>query len=265
MGYFLMDNDLFDAAAKAGFSLVERAVLDCLLRYTRGFQRETCEASASFIAGYAGRSLRGIQQGIASLIRKGVILPAYRPGKATRWRIAPIEEWKGCEFPCGTVIDRGDKTVRTSYEEPFVPDTQNLAEPIRRDARTREEQREKKEEKLQRESTARPRKQACGLYENVYLTGEERSDFERKYPDAESRIDRLSSYLRETGKRYSDHYAVLCRWAREDGERPRKSPYAGGFGRGNLHLHEAEKRTYDIAAFDEMDFTNTLDFTGNSS
>ena len=120
-------------------------------------------------------------------------------------------------------------------------------------------------DKVQKESTeTRSPKRVFGLYENVLLTEAERSEFERRYSDAESRIDRLSTYLRETGKRYSDHYAVLCRWAKEDGKRPQRTP-CGGFHRGNLHLDEAEKRTYDIAAFDEMDFTNTLDFTGNTS
>ena len=264
MGYFLMDNDLFDAAAKAGFSLVERAVLDCLLRYTRGFQRETCEASASFIARYAGRSLRGIQQGIASLIRKGVILPAYRPGKATRWHIAPVEAWNCSEHSCVTGTTEGDETLRTPYEQKDETDTKFSAQPLRRDVHTREEQGENKD-KVQKESTeTRSPKRVFGLYENVLLTEAERSEFERRYSDAESRIDRLSTYLRETGKRYSDHYAVLCRWAKEDGKRPQRTP-CGGLHRGNLHLDEAEKRTYDIAAFDEMDFTNTLDFTGNTS
>jgi len=34
--------------------------------------------------------------------------------------------------------------------------------------------------------------------------------------DTGERIERLSGYLRQTGKRYKDHYATILNWARRE-------------------------------------------------
>lgn len=59
-----------------------------------------------------------------------------------------------------------------------------------------------------------------GLYNNVILTDAEFAQLEIDYPvDYKNMIENLSVYMRTRGKLYADHYAILCKWAREDQER----------------------------------------------
>lgn len=56
-----------------------------------------------------------------------------------------------------------------------------------------------------------------GEFKNVILTDEELEKLKEAYPsDYEAKIDRLSVYIKQTGKHYDNHYAVLTAWARED-------------------------------------------------
>ena len=62
-----------------------------------------------------------------------------------------------------------------------------------------------------------PARIAFGVYGNVLLTLEEYDALKSEYRDLSARIDRLSEYLRTSGKSYADHAAVIRKWAREDG------------------------------------------------
>ena len=75
------------------------------------------------------------------------------------------------------------------------------------------------------ESTpARPVKHKYGEYKNVLLTDEEVEKLQAEFPDLNNRIERLSSYVASTGKRYKSHYATIRNWARKDAEvRPNKA------------------------------------------
>lgn len=59
-----------------------------------------------------------------------------------------------------------------------------------------------------------------GEYSNVLLTDEELEKLKREFPDWEQRIERLSSYMKSTGKSYKDHLATIRNWARR--EKPAK-------------------------------------------
>lgn len=62
--------------------------------------------------------------------------------------------------------------------------------------------------------------QMYGEYKNVVLTLLELSELQKAYPqDWEGKINRLSTYLKQTGKKYNNHYAVLMAWAKEDAEK----------------------------------------------
>ena len=62
--------------------------------------------------------------------------------------------------------------------------------------------------------------QMYGEYKNVILTLLELAELQKAYPqDWESKINRLSTYLKQTGKKYDNHYAVLMAWAKEDAEK----------------------------------------------
>lgn len=55
-----------------------------------------------------------------------------------------------------------------------------------------------------------------GEYNNVLLTDEELEKLKDEYIDWEERIERLSSYVASTGKKYKSHYATIRNWARKD-------------------------------------------------
>lgn len=59
--------------------------------------------------------------------------------------------------------------------------------------------------------------QMYGEYKNVALTILELAELQKAYPqDWEQKINRLSSYIKQSGKRYDNHYAVIMAWAKED-------------------------------------------------
>ena len=67
---------------------------------------------------------------------------------------------------------------------------------------------------------SKPVKHKYGEYNNVLLTDEELEKLQAEFPDLASRIERLSSYVASTGKRYKSHYATIRNWARKDAEKP---------------------------------------------
>lgn len=62
----------------------------------------------------------------------------------------------------------------------------------------------------------KPVKHKYGEYNNVLLTDEELEKLKAEYFDYEERIERLSSYVESTGKKYKSHYATIRNWARKD-------------------------------------------------
>ncbi len=63
---------------------------------------------------------------------------------------------------------------------------------------------------------AKTTKHKYGEYNNVLLTDEELQKLKTEYSDFEERIERLSSYVASTGKKYKSHYATIRNWARKD-------------------------------------------------
>ena len=68
----------------------------------------------------------------------------------------------------------------------------------------------------------KPTKHKHGEYRNVLLTDEELEKLQDEYIDWEDKIERLSSYMASTGKKYKSHYATIRNWARKDSEKQKK-------------------------------------------
>ncbi len=64
-------------------------------------------------------------------------------------------------------------------------------------------------------------KHKYGEYDNVLLTDEEMEKLKKEFPDIDDRIEKLSSYVASTGKKYKSHYATIRNWAKRDKERPK--------------------------------------------
>ena len=56
-----------------------------------------------------------------------------------------------------------------------------------------------------------------GQYRNVLLTPSEYEQLRTDYPAyADAYVERLSEYMKSKGRSYSDHYATICSWLRQD-------------------------------------------------
>lgn len=60
------------------------------------------------------------------------------------------------------------------------------------------------------------KKYIYGEFKNVKLTQDELEKLKSKFPDYQDRIEKLSSYVASTGKRYSSHYATILNWSRKE-------------------------------------------------
>lgn len=77
-----------------------------------------------------------------------------------------------------------------------------------------------------RQNAQIPPSKMYGVYKNVILTDEELGKLKEAYPsDYEAKIDRLSVYIKQTGKHYDNHYAVLTAWAKEDETKNRSNAH----------------------------------------
>ena len=55
---------------------------------------------------------------------------------------------------------------------------------------------------------------SCGSFQNVILADRELKELKHRFPyDWQNWIERLSSYMASTGKKYRNHYATICSWA----------------------------------------------------
>lgn len=63
-----------------------------------------------------------------------------------------------------------------------------------------------------------------GTYRNVFLTEKSLEELTKEFPDRiESLIERLSCYMKSTGKNYADHSATLRLWAEKDIQEGKKA------------------------------------------
>ena len=98
--------------------------------------------------------------------------------------------------------------------------TQNVTQCNATD-KNREEKKEKREE---RENIIV--RNTFGEYNNVLLSDDELEKLKVEFPsDYEKRIEKLSSYMASTGKKYENHFATIKLWAEKDkGKKKQAAP-----------------------------------------
>ena len=74
----------------------------------------------------------------------------------------------------------------------------------------------------------KPVRHRYGEYQKVLLTDEELDKLKTEFPDWQARIERLDSYIAQSGKSYKNHLATIRNWAKKDKETaPRQRPVGG--------------------------------------
>lgn len=76
---------------------------------------------------------------------------------------------------------------------------------------------ESKEKERERKGESEDFSALYGTYQNVKLTDKELDILKMGFPSTyEQTINNLSDYMKCTGKSYNNHFAVICKWAKED-------------------------------------------------
>lgn len=84
----------------------------------------------------------------------------------------------------------------------------------------------------------KPIRHKYGEYGKVLLTDEDMEKLKSEFPDWQARIERLDSYIAQSGKSYKNHLATIRNWAKKDeASRPRGT----GFQTGNPFLEMLEE------------------------
>ena len=99
--------------------------------------------------------------------------------------------------------------------------TQSNALDIESESESEKKEKNKKESATPTANAPRPPKPVKhqhGEYSNVLLTAEELRKLSEEFPnDYQERIEKLSRYMKSTGKSDKDHLATIRNWARRDG------------------------------------------------
>ena len=109
----------------------------------------------------------------------------------------------------------------SKYQDVLTESDKRMTNERQTDDNIQESKESKNVKKVKNNIYIRPH---AGEFENVKLTKEELDKLQVSYSDCyEEYIEKLSSYLAQTGKRYKSHYATLLNWIRRDGKEKRET------------------------------------------
>lgn len=74
-------------------------------------------------------------------------------------------------------------------------------------------------------SESKDDRSAYGSYQNVFLSAEELISLQKEVPHYQEYIEKLSGYMKSSGKQYSNHAATIRNWALRDHPAPAKRSY----------------------------------------
>ena len=87
-----------------------------------------------------------------------------------------------------------------------------------------------KEVRHKKEIDSKEIRHKYGMYDNVLLTDTQFEKLTTEFPtDWQERIDRMSEYMKSTGKVYKDHLATIRAWARKEKKQNPKNEYDWSF------------------------------------
>lgn len=170
--------------------------------FYRGVKLEVGQAVTSIreIATQTGISVRSVRTAIEHL-KSTQEVTQLPHGKFSVFTINNYIEYQGSDTKSGNQVTQNRHTSDT---DPYIKKSRS------------QEIKNIKEKNISIEIL----KKKFGEFENVVLTGEEHEKLVDSLGDigAKEYIERLSSYLAQSGRRYRSHYATLLNWWRKDGK-----------------------------------------------
>lgn len=143
-----------------------------------------------------------------------------------RNRGAPIV--RETDFPKSEQSDLGTSAIQTTGSMPdelmeVCPSDTNDTDMSNTERNNTEYSNEQKSEK----------QYYYGAFHNVFLRELELKELQRRFPyDWKEWIEKLSAYMKSTGKKYHNHYATICSWAAKESKRSNTKNYDVPEGKG---------------------------------
>lgn len=105
---------------------------------------------------------------------------------------------------------------------------------------------------------------SCGSFQNVILADRELKELKHRFPyDWQNWIERLSSYMASTGKKYRNHYATICSWAVKEQKNIPGKNYDHAGRKGVLMVeHIIEQTAQKVKENQNLQNTDYLDAEG---
>ena len=116
-------------------------------------------------------------------------------------------------------------------------DAQPIAQRVPINKNVKNDKNDKKEREEENLPEISVKRFPCGNHQNVFLSNEEAAKLQKEFPnEAADMIEKLSEYMKQNYTKYRNdaHYAILCKWIRED----RKKMAAGGKTSASLREEE---------------------------
>lgn len=95
-GYTNISNDLIDNLYKLPLNGTDIRVIACILRYTAGVSRRSCELSAAFVAKWGNCDLRAVKRALKKLQERKIIvrINSGESGKTAELMVnEDVKEW----------------------------------------------------------------------------------------------------------------------------------------------------------------------------
>lgn len=139
-------------------------------------------------------------------------------------------------------VQRETQQTRNEMCNECATSSATNAQPLNRQRLDKDKRKEITKEK--------PARHQYGQYNNVLLSEVDLEKLKAEFSDWEVRIERLSEYMRSTGKSYKDHLATIRAWARSDVKKARERPRnpALDYEQREYSKEDLEARVYDPTA-----------------
>ena len=231
--YFIVSGWMLNKLGLKGVALQVYAII-------YGFSQDgesRFEGSLQYLCDFTGATKPTVIKALKELVEQGYVLKTEKPVNGVRFNsyqaILPVVKKLNSE---GKESFTNGKEILPSEGKETLPnnlDNKNL------------------DLKNKRDKKGSPRR-TYGQYDNVLLTDEELTKLKEEFPDWQERIDRLSAYISQSGKKYANHLATIRNWARRDQEegKParRREPVPSWMNSNDMskyvkNFHEEQKKT----------------------
>lgn len=210
-GHTRIANELMEQLMKLYLAPNQWQVLVCIIRKTYGFHKKIDYITNSQICEGTGLVKSTVSRAVNILKRRGIIT---RNGK----HIGLQKDWEQWQ----KLAEQATKVSETAN----CVNGEKLAIPQQKLAVTQPEVAEQLTKvssplDTQKKDTIQKKlyKRKYGEFQNVLLTDEEYQKLKDKLnTKADEFIEKLSAYMKSTGKPYKDHYATILNWHRREKE-----------------------------------------------